>query len=49
MIVPENMANAFSIYLIRTEPGHRDKLIIGIEERLASGPVSRIIRNLQPL
>lgn len=49
MIVPENVANSFSIYLIRTEPGQRDRLMIDIEERLASAPVSRIIRNLYSL
>lgn len=49
MIVPENVVDGFSIYLIRTEPGQRDRLMIDIEERLAAAPVSRIIRNLQSL
>jgi putative ABC transport system permease protein len=49
MIVPENVTDGFSIYLIRTEPGQRDRLMVDIEERLAAAPASRIIRNLQSL
>lgn len=49
MIVPENVIDGFSIYLIRTEPGERDRLMAEVEERLAASPHSRIIRNLQSL
>lgn len=49
MIVPENTLDGASIYLIRTEPGERDRLMIETEERLAAMPASRIIRNLQSL
>lgn len=49
MIVPENVTDGFSIYLVRTEAGQRDRLMIDVEERLAAAPVSRIIRNLQSL
>lgn len=49
MIVPENITDGASIYLIRTEPGERDRLMIDTEERLAAMPTSRIIRSLESL
>ncbi|MFT4863593.1 MAG: putative ABC transport system permease protein [Pseudohongiellaceae bacterium] len=49
MIVPENVTDGFSIYLVRTEPGERDRLMADVEERLAASPHSRIIRELQSL
>ncbi len=49
MIVPENVVDGYSIYLIRTEPGERDRLMAEVEDRLAASPHSRIVRNLQSL
>lgn len=49
IIVPENITDGASIYLIRTEPGERDRLMIDTEEKLAAMPTSRIIRSLQSL
>jgi putative ABC transport system permease protein len=49
MIVPENVTRGASIYLIRTEPGQRDRLMIEVEEKLVASPHSRIIRNVDSL
>lgn len=49
MIVPEVFIRSSSLYLIRTEPGQRDRLMIEIEERLAAMPASRILRGIESL
>ncbi len=49
MIVPETVTRGASIYLVRTEPGQRDRLMIEVEERLVASPHSRVIRNLDSL
>lgn len=49
MIVPENVVDGASIYLVRTEPGQRDRLMIETEELLANSPETRIIRNIESL
>jgi len=49
MIVTENVTDGFSIYLVRTEPGERDRLMAEIEEQLVAMPPTRIIRGLQTL
>lgn len=49
MIVPENSIDGYSLYLVRTEPGQRDRLMIEIEEMLAQSPHSRIVRDVESL
>ncbi|MFK7865078.1 MAG: ABC transporter permease [Pseudohongiellaceae bacterium] len=49
MIVPENLIDGSSLYLIRTEPGQRDRLMIEVEERLAALPSTRILRGIDSL
>lgn len=49
MIVPLNFIGATSTYLIRTEPGERDRLMVETEEVLASNNPNRIIRGLNSM
>ncbi len=49
MLVPMNFINATSTYLIRTEPGERDRLMVETEEALASTNPNRIIRGLKSM
>lgn len=49
MIVPVNFIGSTSTYLIRTEPGERDRLMVETEEILASNNANRIIRGLKSL
>ncbi len=49
MIVPLNFINSSSTYLIRTEPGERDRLMVETEEILASNNPNRIIRGLRSM
>ena len=49
MLVPLNFTDATSTYLIRTEPGQRDRLMVEIEETLAGNNPDRIIRGLKSL
>jgi len=46
MIVPLNFIGATSTYLIRTEPGQRDRLMAETEDLLATSNPDRIIRDL---
>lgn len=49
MIVPLNFISSNSTYLIRTEPGERDRLMVETEEILASNNPNRIIRGLRSM
>lgn len=49
MIVPLNFIGSTSTYLIRTEPGERDRLMVETEEILASNNSNRIIRGLKSM
>lgn len=49
MIVPLNFIGATSTYLIRTEPGERDRIMVETEEILASNNPNRIIRGLKSM
>ncbi|PCJ18627.1 MAG: cell division protein FtsX [SAR86 cluster bacterium] len=49
MMVPENVSDGASIYLIRTEPGERDRLMVAAEELLVASNSNRIIRGLESL
>ena len=49
MLVPERRADEYSSYIIRTEPGMRDKLMPEIEAALAASNKDRIIRSLRTM
>lgn len=49
MLVPLNFIGSTSTYLIRTEPGERDRLMVETEEILASNNPNRIIRGLKSM
>jgi putative ABC transport system permease protein len=49
MIVPENIIDTFSRYLIRTEPGERDRLMGEVEELLQASSSNRIVRGITSL
>ncbi|MCW8108476.1 FtsX-like permease family protein [Alteromonas ponticola] len=48
-LTPEMMAFPSMRYLIRTEPGMRDKLMTSLEETLANQYPNRIIRNVETI
>ena len=47
ILQPEVVLDGSTTYLIRTEPGYRDELMLQVEERLAASPHQRILRNNQ--
>lgn len=49
MLIPEVYSDSSAIYLVRTEPGQRDRLMVDVEERLAASGHSRILRNNRSL
>ncbi|MAO39275.1 MAG: cell division protein FtsX [Pseudohongiella sp.] len=49
MLTPEITLDNSTTYLVRTEPGYRDELMVEVEERLATAPHQRILRNNQSL
>ena len=49
MLVPERRADEYSSYIIRTEPGMRDKLMPEIEAALAASNKDRIIRSMRTM
>lgn len=49
MLIPEVYNDSSAMYLIRTEPGQRDRLMVEIEERLAASGHARILRNNRSL
>jgi putative ABC transport system permease protein len=46
MLVPQRRDSEFVRYIVRTEPGYRDELMVQAEELLASSNKDRIIRNM---
>lgn len=46
MLVPQRRAGSFQRYIIRTEPGYRDALMLQVEELLANSNKDRIIRDM---
>ena len=49
MLVPEHTQFGFSRYVIRTEPGMRDKLMPQVEQMLAESNRGRIIRSMRSM
>jgi len=49
LMVPEVALDDFTLYLIRTAPGERDRLMVAVEEMLVSNNENRIIRELKSL
>ena len=49
MLVPERRADEYSSYIIRTEPGMRDKLMPEIEAALAASNKDRISRSMRTM
>lgn len=49
MLIPEVFNDNSALYLVRTEPGQRDRLMAEIEERLAESGHSRLLRNNRSL
>lgn len=49
MLIPEVYSDTSAIYLVRAEPGQRDRLMVEVEERLATSGHSRILRNNRSL
>lgn len=45
MLIPEVFNDNSAIYLIRTQPGERDRLMVDVEERLAASGHSRLLRD----
>lgn len=48
-LFPETQINGSTLYLVRTEPGQRDRLMAEVEESLVASNRNRIIRNLSSL
>jgi len=46
MLVPLRRESEFARYVIRTEPGYRDELMVQVEELLSASNTDRIIRGL---
>lgn len=49
VLLPENFIDGYSLYLIRTEPGERDRVMAGIEDTLLATNNSRIVRGMRSL
>jgi putative ABC transport system permease protein len=49
MLQPMHSLNGSTLYLIRTEPGERDRLMVEVEEMLVASNDNRIIRGLMSL
>jgi putative ABC transport system permease protein len=49
MLIPEVFVDGSSLYVIRTEPGRRDALMVEIEERLAASRHTRLLRDNESL
>lgn len=49
VIVPEVRLDGFSIYMVRTVPGERDRVMAEVEDLLVAANSSRIIRELRSL
>lgn len=49
MLVPEMFEDTYSLYVVRTEPGQRDRVMADIEELLVSRNSNRVLRALRSL
>jgi putative ABC transport system permease protein len=49
MLVPERLVEFSTLYMIRTEPGMRDRLMPQVEEMLAERNTGRILRSLRSM
>lgn len=49
VILPRNFIDGYSLYLIRTEPGERDRVMTEVEDLLVANNDSRIIREMLTL
>jgi putative ABC transport system permease protein len=49
MLVPQRRTSDFQRYIIRTEPGYRDSLMLEIEELLSNSNKDRLIRDVTPM
>lgn len=49
MLQPEIYLDNYSLYLVRTEPGQRDRIMAEVEDLLASSNPERVIRGLRSL
>jgi putative ABC transport system permease protein len=49
LLVPQRRASDFQRYVVRTEPGYRDELMLQVEELLANSNKDRIIRSMQTI
>ena len=49
MLVPQRRDSEYVRYIVRTEPGYRDELMVQAEELLASSNKDRIIRNMETM
>ena len=49
MLVPQRRASEYVHYIVRTEPGMRDKLMPEIEAALAASNRDRIIRSMRTM
>lgn len=49
MLVPQNTLFGFSYYVVRTEPGMRDRLMPKVEEMLAASNKGRIVREMRTM
>ncbi len=48
-MVPEVALDDFTLYMVRTAPGERDRLMVDVEEMLVTSNDNRIIRELKSL
>ncbi len=49
MVVPENVIDGFTRYVVRTEPGERDRVMAQVEDTLLNAQSDRIIRDVRSL
>ncbi len=49
MLVPEQFLDTYSLYMVRTEPGRRDEVMLAAEELLAGSSINRVIREVRSL
>lgn len=49
MLIPEMFEDTYSLYVVRTEPGERDRVMADIEDLLLSQNPNRVLRSLRSL
>ncbi|MCI5105385.1 MAG: FtsX-like permease family protein [Pseudomonadales bacterium] len=49
MLVPENYIDSFSRYMIRTEPGQRDRMMAEVERMLVERGQDRVVRDMEAM